>query len=164
MFRYSRESDSPRASTCSTCPPSEDLLVLHILLPPALHTRARACAHYTPAYTKWTAITTYTRLSLVFTSTEKLALQRNPPSLSPFVPFIFSARSCHLYFPYFTYLLSTYYLIRLPACYLARSLTRQVYGFQKLQLIEALKLKVGINISLIDYIMARCYEVDWTQQ
>lgn len=84
MFRYSRESDSPRASTCSTCPPSEDLLVLHILLPPALHTRARACAHYTSPYTKWTAITTYTRLSLVFTSTEKLA-SGNPPSLSPFV-------------------------------------------------------------------------------
>lgn len=84
VFRYSRESDSPRASTCSTCPPSEDLLVLHILLPPALHTRARACAHYTSPYTKWTAITTYTRLSLVFTSTEKLA-SGNPPSLSPFV-------------------------------------------------------------------------------
>lgn len=51
---------------------------------PALHTRARACAHYTSPYTKWTAITTYTRLSLVFTSTEKLA-SGNPPSLSPFV-------------------------------------------------------------------------------
>ena len=41
VFRYSRESDSPRASTCSTCPPSEDLSVLHILLLSHPFTRVR---------------------------------------------------------------------------------------------------------------------------
>lgn len=43
VFRYSRESDSPRASTCSTCPPSEDLSVLHILL--LSHPFTYACAY-----------------------------------------------------------------------------------------------------------------------
>lgn len=40
-----RESDSPRASTCSTCPPSEDLSVLHILLLSHPFTRVRVHIH-----------------------------------------------------------------------------------------------------------------------